>query len=161
MIIGDPYKFCFLIERIPEWEDESFKNGIMFVCVEDSIYPNDVRTTTFNCELYHLTDVDGAFMKPVIEPDIFSLSDNKLFQHMLNVTYPEDDELDNDYRYEWQFYEINDAGFRFFSVSNGHKVKLLVCRVHPVEELLNVLEMEMIQYNKITREVKSFVDSLK
>lgn len=161
MLIGEPYKFCFLIERIPEWENESFKNGMMFVCVEDSIYPDNVRTTTLNSELYSLTDMNGAFMNPVIEPDTYLFTENELFQHIMRVTYPEDDELDNDYRYEWEFHEINDAGYRFFSVSDGSKVKILVCRVNPVEEVLNIIEMEIDKYNSITQKVRSFVECLK
>lgn len=34
MLLGDPYRFAFLIERIPEWEKTGWKNGIMFVITE-------------------------------------------------------------------------------------------------------------------------------
>ena len=51
MLLGDPYRFAFLIERIPEWEKTGWKNGIMFVIINDDVYPKYVRTTTFNSEM--------------------------------------------------------------------------------------------------------------
>ena len=60
MLLGNPYKFAFLIERIPDWEKGSWKNGIMFVIINDNIYPKDVRTTTFNSEIPEILDSDSA-----------------------------------------------------------------------------------------------------
>ena len=160
MIIGIPNRLCFLIERVPEWENETSKNGMMFLCVEDDIYPDCIRTTTINSELCALTASNSAFMNPVIEPDIFSLEENELFSHMMRVTYPENEKSDNDYRYEWDLHEINDAGFRVFSVANGHKVKILVCRIDPIVELMNVIEMDCVEYNKITQGLLHFYEEV-
>jgi len=64
MVIGEPYKMAFILERMAIWEppDDTFRNGIMFLCVNGEIYPKDVRTTTFYTELPFLLAPESALM---------------------------------------------------------------------------------------------------
>ena len=110
MIIGSEYKLCFIIDRVPEWEDEAYKNGIMFVSLGTHIYPDTLRTTTLNMDLCYAVKDDSPFMKPVIDPVLYELEKDQLFKTIYEITYPEDIEKDNDYKYEWPFQEIMDAG---------------------------------------------------
>ena len=82
MLCGNPSGFAFLIERIPEWEVSSWKNGLMFVIVNDDIYPKDVRTTTFNSELPDLLNPDSAFMHPVIDKALFAKNDQEILDYV-------------------------------------------------------------------------------
>ena len=69
MVIGDPCKFGFIIERIREWEASgTYQSGIVFLFLDNTIYPDTVRNTTLNVDLYHLTRDDNPFMNPVIDP---------------------------------------------------------------------------------------------
>ena len=98
MVIGDPCKFGFIIERIREWEASgTYQSGIVFLFLDNTIYPDTVRNTTLNVDLYHLTRDDSPFMNPVIDPDLYELEKDKLFKTL----YTEDMETDQDYKYVW------------------------------------------------------------
>lgn len=128
MLIGNPLKFAFLIERVQDWETDDWKNGIMFVIVNDGIYPKEVRTTTFNSEIFDILNPDSAFANPFVDTEMYNKSNLELFQYMVDVTFPKDFNADNDYRYLIPFHEINDSGYYLFIISNDIKVKILAGR---------------------------------
>ena len=160
MVIGDPCKFGFIIERIREWEvSGTYQSGIVFLFLDNTIYPDTVRNTTLNFDLYHLTRDDSPFMNPVIDPDLYELEKEQLFKTLYETAYPEDIEADNDYKYVWDLQEIGDAGFEIFSISNGKKIKIFGAKLHIDDvDLLNMVELDLDEYLSIAKEVKNFVD---
>ena len=160
MVIGDPYKFGFIIERIREWEASStYQSGIVFLFLDNTIYPDTVRNTTLNVDLYHLTRDDSPFMNPVIDPDLYELEKEQLFRTLYETAYPEDIEADNDYKYVWPLQEIGDAGFDIFSISNGKKIKIFGAKLHIDDvDLLNMVELDLDEYLSIANELKNYVD---
>ena len=160
MVIGDPCKFGFIIERIREWEaSDTYQSGIVFLFLDNTIYPDTVRNTTLNVDLYHLTRDDSPFMNPVIDPDLYELEKEQLFKTLYETAYPEDIEADNDYKYVWPLLEIGDAGFEIFSVSNGKKIKIFGAKLHIDDvDLLNMVELDLDEYLSIANELKNYVD---
>ena len=160
MVIGDLDKFGFIIERIREWEaSDTYQSGIVFLFLDNTIYPDTVRNTTLNVDLYHLTRDDSPFMNPVIDPDLYELEKEQLFKTLYETTYPEDIEADNDYKYVWPLLEIGDAGFDIFSVSNGKKIKIFGAKLHIDDvDLLNMVELDLDEYLSIANELKNYVD---
>ena len=160
MVIGDPCKFGFIIERIREWEASgTYQSGIVFLFLDNTIYPDTVRNTTLNVDLYHLTRDDSPFMNPVIDPDLYELEKEQLFKTLYETAYPEDIEADNDYKYVWPLDEIGDAGFDIFSVSNGKKIKIFGAKLHIDDvDLLNMVELDLDEYLSIANELKNYVD---
>ena len=160
MVIGDPYKFGFIIERIREWEaSATYQSGIVFLFLDNTIYPDTVRNTTLNVDLWHLTRDDSPFMDPVIDPDLYELEKEQLFKTLYETTYPEDIEADNDYKYVWDLLEIGDAGFDIFSISNGKKIKIFGAKLHIDDvDLLNMVELDLDEYLSIANELKNYVD---
>ena len=160
MVIGDPCKFGFIIERIREWEASgTYQSGIVFLFLDNTIYPDTVRNTTLNVDLYHLTRDDSPFMNPVIDPDLYELEKEQLFKTLYETAYPEDIEVDNDYKYVWPLQEIGDAGFEIFSVSNGKKIKIFGAKLHIDDvDLLNMVELDLDEYLSIANELKNYVD---
>ena len=160
MVIGDPCKFGFIIERIREWEASgTYQSGIVFLFLDNTIYPDTVRNTTLNVDLYHLTRDDSPFMNPVIDPDLYELEKEQLFKTLYETAYPEDIEADNDYKYVWDLQEIGDAGFDIFSVSNGKKIKIFGAKLHIDDvDLLNMVELDLDEYLSIANELKNYVD---
>ena len=160
MVIGDSYKFGFIIERIREWEaSATYQSGIVFLFLDNTIYPDTVRNTTLNVDLYHLTRDDSPFMNPVIDPDLYELEKEQLFKTLYETAYPEDIEADNDYKYVWPLQEIGDAGFEIFSVSNGKKIKIFGAKLHIDDvDLLNMVELDLDEYLSIANELKNYVD---
>ena len=160
MVIGNTYKFGFIIERIREWEaSATYQSGIVFLFLDNTIYPDTVRNTTLNVDLYHLTRDDSPFMNPVIDPDLYELEKEQLFKTLYETAYPEDIEADNDYKYVWPLEEIGDAGFDIFSVSNGKKIKIFGAKLHIDDvDLLNMVELDLDEYLSIANELKNYVD---
>ena len=160
MVIGDSCKFGFIIERIREWEASgTYQSGIVFLFLDNTIYPDTVRNTTLNVDLYHLTRDDSPFMNPVIDPDLYELEKEQLFKTLYETAYPEDIEVDNDYKYVWPLQEIGDAGFEIFSVSNGKKIKIFGAKLHIDDvDLLNMVELDLDEYLSIANELKNYVD---
>jgi len=160
MVIGNPCKFGFIIERIREWEASgTYQSGIVFLFLDNTIYPDTVRNTTLNVDLYHLTRDDSPFMNPVIDPDLYELEKEQLFKTLYETAYPEDIEADNDYKYVWPLQEIGDAGFEIFSVSNGKKIKIFGAKLHIDDvDLLNMVELDLDEYLSIANELKNYVD---
>ena len=160
MVIGDPCKFGFIIERIREWEASgTYQSGIVFLFLDNTIYPDTVRNTTLNVDLYHLTRDDSPFMNPVIDPDLYELEKEQLFKTLYETAYPEDIEADNDYKYVWPLQEIGDAGFDIFSISNGKKIKIFGAKLHIDDvDLLNMVELDLDEYLSIANELKNYVD---
>ena len=156
MVIGNTYKFGFIIERIREWEaSATYQSGIVFLFLDNTIYPDTVRNTTLNVDLYHLTRDDSPFMNPVIDPDLYELEKDKLFK----TFYTEDMETDQGYKYVWDLQEIGDAGFEIFSVSNGKKIKIFGAKLHIDDvDLLNMVELDLDEYLSIPNELKNYVD---
>lgn len=128
MVIGDPYRLAFIVERMPKWEpqNDSFRNGIMFLCVDGEVYPKDVRTTTFFSELPDILGEGSALMNVVTDKELYTMPSDKLLAHLESITYPEDIDTDNDYRFIVPFTEINDIGFNVFLLSDGENVRVLV-----------------------------------
>ena len=160
MVIGDLCKFGFIIERIREWEASgTYQSGIVFLFLDNTIYPDTVRNTTLNVDLYHLTRDDSPFMNPVIDPDLYELEKEQLFKTLYETAYPEDIEADNDYKYVWPLQEIGDAGFEIFSISNGKKIKIFGAKLRIDDvDLLNMVELDLDEYLSITNELKDYVD---
>ncbi len=155
MLLGNPYKFAFLIERIPNWEKDSWKNGIMFVMINGDIYPKNVRTTTFNSEIPEILDSDSAFINPIIDKELYEKSDLQIIEFI-------DDEEKNCHRYFIPFHEINDSGYRLYIISDSCNVKILVCKLESEKtELVDRLEISIQEYNEIKFQVIDFYHDAK
>lgn len=156
MLLGNPYKFAFLIERIPDWEKDIWKNGIMFVIINDDIYPKSVRTTTFNSELPEILDSESAFINPIIDKELYGKSDEQ------TIEFVSDEENEYYYRYFIPFHEINDSGYRLYVISNSCNVKILVCKLESEKtELVDKLEIPIQEYNEIKSQVIDFFNNAK
>lgn len=156
MLLGNPYKFAFLIERIPDWEKDIWKNGIMFVIINDDIYPKSVRTTTFNSEMPEILDSESAFINPIIDKELYGKSDEQ------TIEFVSDEENEYYYRYFIPFHEINDSGYRLYVISNSCNVKILVCKLESEKtKLVDKLEIPIQEYNEIKSQVIDFFNNAK
>ena len=154
MLLGKPSKFAFLIERVPEWETGSYKNGLMFVMVNDEIYPKKARTTTLNSELSDILSPDSAFADPITDKELYVKSDKEIIGRF------SDEENDLWRRCFIPFHEIEDSGHRFYVISDGASVKILVCKMDICKtELVNKLEMPIKEYEEVRSQVTDFYNS--
>ena len=179
MVIGEPYKMAFILERMNIWEPpgDTFRNGIMFLCVNGEIYPKDVRTTTLGCELPWLLAPESPLMNTVVDKELFKLPSGELLAYLESITYPDDtdddDDIDNDYRFVLPFEEISDRGFDVFLVSDGENVRVLVGQdvnrrlspngfiINDGHELASETTITLAELESIRSQLSEFYSSLK
>ena len=145
MFIGDvnyPCDFGFFIERIPEWEDGTLKNGFMFMMMNSELYPQNVRTTTLSTELYDLLADNSAMKKPVIDKELYHRDSKTLFTAMAERTHGKDYDALYDLSFLIPFQEITDEGWNIFIISDGDNIKIMSGRWQD-DKLLYHDEIEM------------------
>lgn len=166
MLFGNPDKFAFLIEKVPEWND-GFVNGLLYVNVNGEIFPKELYTTT-------LSDVgsvfDYAFVNPPKDERLYALSDEELFAELrkmrYNAHFTDDEDADEDYRYDIEYYEIGDWGYHIFAVSGGENVRVLIGywvdpRGDVLEnslKLVNSVEITLEEFTKMREEFSEYYE---
>lgn len=175
MVIGDPYRLAFIVERMPIWEpqNDSFRNGIMFLCVSGEVYPKDVRTTTFFSELPDILGEGSALMNVAVDRELYAMPSDELLAYLENITYPQDIDTDNEYRFIVPFTEISDRGFDVFLVSDGENVRVLVGQdvnrrlspngfiINDGHELASETTITLAELESIRSQLSEFYSSLK
>ena len=126
MVIGDPYKFGFLIERVEDWEYPPFINGLMFLYLNKKAYPCELRTTALSSELPELLDDASPLAAPKKNKELFNAGSEERFEYLAAITYPGDIDRESDLSYLVPFHEINDSGFAVFTLTDGESVMITV-----------------------------------
>ncbi len=151
MLFGNPDKFAFLIERVPEWESDSFINGIMYVYLNGKMYPDTLRTTTLNTDLDFLFNSTMPNFQPKVNADLYRMSTADLFKKLCEITFPEDYDIENDYSYQVPLQEIEDSGYYFFVVAYKNNVRILAGKyfnediIFDDENEINISEFENVR----------------
>lgn len=165
MLIGDPDKFAFLIEKVPAWSAGGFVNGLLYVYVNGEMFPKELRTTTLSTDLFMLRDF--AFENTPTDKRLYALSDDDLFAELRRPRYPEyftdNEDADADYRFNLELQELGDCGYDFFALSGGENVRILVGQGSTAEELtlVNSAEITLAKFEKIRDEVIQYSDNLR
>lgn len=124
MILGDPYKFGIITQNIKDWneKDSLFNNGVLMICIDGAIYPDEVYTATLSREI-------GILKKQLMNinenEQIFFMEKERAFKYIYEVTYPSDINIDNDYSYDITPDTISDRHCKIFSVCYENKVRFL------------------------------------
>lgn len=132
MIIGDPYKFSIITSGIKEWNiDDAFCNGILLFCVDGNLFPKEIVTATLKCELRILKE---KLMNLTVNEELYNMQKDKAFIQIYNLTFPEDYEVDNDYRFDISPLSLADNNCYVFAVSNGECVRILADKLNYIIE---------------------------
>lgn len=127
MLLGNPYKFAIIIEKIEEWNlDETFRNGVLLVCVDGSLFPKEILTATLNSEINPLKESLGNI---AVNEKIFTMEKEEAFEQIYNITFPEDVSLENDYRFDITPLLLCDNNCYIFAVSDGVSVRILAAKL--------------------------------
>ncbi len=164
MLIGDPDKFAFLTEKVPEWSDNTYANGLLYVFVNGEIFPKELRTTTLSSDLCALCDF--AFANPPMDNRLYALPDDELFGELRRLRYPayfsDIDDADEEYRFDIELWELGDCGYHVFAVSGGKNVRVLIGQWSGEEfALVNSSEITLGEFLKIFNGLCEYRDSLK
>lgn len=132
MLLGDPYKFSIYFKSIQEWNlDETFCNGLLFFFVDGNYFPKKVNTATLKCEIPPLKE---KLMNLTINERLYSMEKGQAFKEIYNITFPENWDVGNDYRYDISPQVFWDNHCFVFAVSDGVNVRILASSLNYVAE---------------------------
>lgn len=127
MILGNPYKFAILIDPIDSWNaDDTFCNGLLFLCVNGDIYPKKIETATLRYEIELLTQ---NLSNLTTDHWLYDLSPQQAFIEIYNITFPENIDVENDYRFDISPTSLSDNNYFLFAVCNGVNVRILASKL--------------------------------
>ena len=139
MIFGDPYKFAIISKKIKEWNmDENFCNGVLLFCVNGGMFPKEILTAPLNSEINPLKE---KLQNISVNIEIFNMNKEEAFKQIYNVTFPEDNNIDNDYQFDITPLSFPEDNCYIFAVSDGVLVRILAAKLkYIVEESRHVLQ---------------------
>lgn len=170
MLIGNPDRFAFLIEKVPEWISEPFINSLMYVFVNGEIFPKELRVTTLSDDLMFLLDKEAPYGMFCLVNDekLYALSDKELFAELRRLRCPwlfDDEDAEYDYRFDLDLDELSLAGYHIFAVSGGENVRILIGfwnepnGVEPKDfELVNSARITLEEFTKIRDELSEYYE---
>ena len=129
MIIGNPYKFAIILEKINEWNiSDTFCNGVLFFCIDGELFPKSLDTATLSTERVFWEE---RLENVVVNHELFNLPTYEAFVTICNLVFPTDWNIDNDYRFDFSpqtLCPIN-SNCHIFIVSNGEKVRIMAAEL--------------------------------
>lgn len=149
MIIGDPYKFALILQKIGAWNvNSTFCNGILFFCVDGELFPKSIDTATLSTEKVFW---ENKLERIVVNHELFDLLIYEAFVTICNLVYPTDLDISNDYRFDFSPQTLCQANSdcHIFVVSNGEKVRIMASKLDyniekSVHEFTNVSIRETV-----------------
>ena len=116
--------------------DDTFCNGVLLFCIDGVLFPNEIITATLKCEIPPLEDL---LSHVALNDSIYNMEKEAAFKEMYNRTFPEDMDVDNDYRYFISPPSLADDGCFAFAVTNSTHVRILAARLRYSVELSQYL----------------------
>lgn len=132
MILGNPYKFAIIIKTIREWNvDKTFYNGVLFFCVDGSMFPKEILTVPLTSEINPLKE---NLENISVDIALFNMEKEAAFKQIYNVTFPEDISMDNDYQFDITPLSFSEDNCYIFAVSDGTRVRILAAKLKYIKE---------------------------
>ena len=98
MVIGDPYKFSIIFDRVDKWNMSiNDNNGYLNLSIDSEIFPKKLINTIVNTSLF---DIKNSLNNIPVDTSIYNMNTSEAFKTLYNLVYPVEFENDNDYRYE-------------------------------------------------------------
>lgn len=166
MIIGDPYKFAILFQRIETWNRNlTDNNGVFALCINGKIFPSEIINAIIPISI---RDIKKSLINIPINEKIFDMDTKDSFNTLYKLVYPESD--NNDYRYQLSVTEMNDENCLVFATQGRGKIKILASKLeynfeesthllddaiiteiilekNDIDEIINKLAKEELKYN--------------
>jgi hypothetical protein len=176
MIIGDPFKFAILAERIPAWNivgDTSFVEGVLFMSIDGTLYPNEMTSVTLNSDLGHVFWFPNHALLTLPENGrMFELEKRSAFTELFKCACPcilegdDREDVDNDYTYMVATTSIRDQGGEIYLVRCGDMVRVLAGtvslvsrgneKIYEISEKISECFISVDEMKKIVEELKNF-----
>lgn len=131
MLIGDPYKFAVLFDRVKKWNPSlTDNNGFFALCIDGKLFPDEIENAVIPVGV---RDVKVALSGIPVDEKIFDMDSKDAILILYDLVYPEfDDEKsdeenrDNDFRYLLSTNELVDDNYLVLLQEKKGKLEYLV-----------------------------------
>lgn len=133
MIIGDPYKFAVMFDRVTDWNASlADNNGFFALCIDGKLFPDVIENAVISAGV---GDVITALSKIPNNEKIYNMDKEKAISVLYDLVYPEYDDdksdeenRDNDFRYLLSINEMVDDDHLVFAVEGEDKIRILAAK---------------------------------
>lgn len=128
MLIGDPYKFAVLYDRVTDWNNTiKDNNGLFALCIDGKLFPNEVINAVVSVSIH---DIKESLCGIPVNEMIYDLDTKKSFETLYELVFPDvDNDDDNDYRYLIATSDLTDIDNIVFAVEGKGKIKILAAKL--------------------------------
>lgn len=130
MLIGDPYKFAVLFDRVADWNNSiKDNNGLFALCIDGKLFPDIVINAVISVSVH---DVKESLSGIPVNEMIYDMDTENSFKALYEFVYPDIDNYENnvyDYRYELATTDLTDIDNIVFAVEGKRKIKILAAKL--------------------------------
>lgn len=163
MLIGNPYKFAIIFDRVAEWNASLMDdNGYFALCVDGKMFPNIVINAIISVSV---NELKKSLMGIPVNEAIYDMDTVNLFKALYDLVFPDiENDDDNDYRYLLAPPDLTDIDNLVFAVEGRGKIKILAAKLeYNVAESTHVFDesaiteviLEKNEINEIIRQIGS------
>ena len=126
MIIGDPYKFAIMFDRVKEWNDsKSGDNGFFSFCIDGKMFPDIVINAILSVSV---NDIKTSLIGIPANEKIYDMDKSTTIKTLYQLVYP-DLESKNDYRYLLSTTDFTDNDNFIFAVEGKGMIRILAAKL--------------------------------
>ncbi len=128
MLIGDPYKFAIIFDRVDAWNASlSDSNGYFSLCVDGKVFPefaiNSILSVSIN-------DVRNSLVNIPADETIYDMDKDDAIKVLYQLVYPDfDSDDENDYRFLISTNDLTDNDYFIFAVGGKDRIRLLAAKL--------------------------------
>ncbi len=168
MLIGDPYKFAVLFDRVENWNPSTTdNNGFFALCIDGRLFPDEIENAVVSVGV---RDIKESLSGIPVNEEIFGMDAKDAILILYDLVYPEYDDdksdeenRDNDFRYLLSTEELVDDNYLVFAVEKERKIRILGTKAeYDFEEKRDILDnseiaeiiLEKEEINKIISQLE-------
>ena len=130
MIIGDPYKFAIIFDRVAAWNSSlSDNNGYFSFCIDGKMFPDIALNAILSVSV---KEVKNSLVDIPVNEEIFDMDSKDAIPILYDLVYPvyddeksDEENKDNDFRYLISIEESVDDKYYAFAVEKDEKIRIL------------------------------------
>lgn len=134
MLIGDPYKFAVMFDRVKNWNPYlTDNNGFFALCIDGRLFPDIIINAVIPVGVI---DVKESLSGIPVNEEIFDMDAKDAILILYDLVYPEyyddksdEENRDNDFRYLLSTEELVDDNYLVFAVEKERKIRILGTKV--------------------------------
>lgn len=128
MLIGDPYTFAIIFDRVAAWNISlSDSNGYFSLCIDGKVFPEFAINAILSVSI---DDVRNSLVDIPVNEIIYDMDKDNALKALYHLVYPDfDNDDENDYRYLLSTTDLTDNDCFIFAVEGKGMIRFLAAKL--------------------------------